>query len=132
MEFLDSIKNSELVVSFIKNDDNSLVIAMRGKISSSVTGSLLDSGKDIYKNHVFDSTKSWQRVIIDVRGLNYVNSIGAAMMINLHRQLAALKLKVIMLLNKNSEVTFTLKSIGFFTVENPKVVWENYDLALRS
>ncbi|OQY29262.1 MAG: hypothetical protein B6244_04570 [Candidatus Cloacimonetes bacterium 4572_55] len=132
MKFLDSVKNSELVINCIENDRETLVIALRGKISSSFTGSILTKDLKSFNEHVYNRSPSWDRVVIDFRGLTYVNSIGAGMIISLYRNFKESLSKIVLLFKRGSMVSETLSAIGFFKIYQPQVVWDKYDQAIVS
>ncbi len=132
MQFLDSLKNNELVVNFIKNDENTFVLSLRGKVSSTLTGSILSKDQTPYTEHLLKPSLPWERVVIDFRGLTYINSIGAGLIIALYRIVSQSSKHAILLFRNGGIVAETLESVGFFKIYQPKVVWDNYDDAVKS
>ncbi len=132
MKFLDTIKNTELVVNFIENDENTLVIGLRGKVSASITGSILNIKQSAFDQILFNGSHKWKRVVLDLRGLVYINSVGAGVLISLHQSIKDKLAKIILLFKQDCIVTETLDSMGFFTGYKPNVVWNDYEQAMRS
>ncbi len=132
MKILETLKNDELEVLFTEHNDNKIVITLDGNIASSLTNSLFDvQYQPIYCDTILAKDQNWERLIIDLRRLKYLNSIGAAILIRFYGAFKKHPFGVPLLFKKGSEVAFILETLGFFLVAKPILVWDDLEEALN-
>ncbi len=131
MKELEKLKNSEVEVCFREYEGKKISITLTGNISTPLSNTLFDTNQVTYQKNVFAPPEPLDRVILDLRGLKYVNSIGAAILIRFYNQFKKSPFKLILVFGKQSEVADILETLGFFIVSKPIVVWDSFEEALN-
>lgn len=130
MKTLKQLKNSELTAEFSQDTEQKIVLALTGQISTSLTFKLLDTEESVYKELIFANEDKLERVVLDLRGLQYVNSIGAAILMRLYGSLKKHPFKIVLVFETDSEAAFIMDTLGFFLAQKPVVVWDDLKQAL--
>ncbi len=130
METIDTVNNEELAIDLIEEENATLVVAFQGRVSKPASGGMILPSESAINRCIFQPAQPWQRIVLDLRGLVYINSTGAAMLISLHRAITRKQRQTIVLLEQDSIVTIAFQTIGFFSLCHPLIVWDDYGQAI--
>jgi len=131
VKILKHLKNNELDVVFREYDGQKLVISLAGRIASSFSNRLLDTKEEPgYTQFVLAPPKPRERIIVDFRELEYINSIGAAILMRFYSILKKQPTKLYLVFETDSEVAFIMETLGFFLAAKSALVWNSLETAL--
>ncbi len=130
MKTIKRLKNSELTIEFQQSNNQTIVVTLRGNITSSMTNNLFDREQPDFDKLVFKAGSKLSRLIIDFREIDYINSMGAGILMRFHQHIKKLSVKLILVFETDSNIAFVMDTLGFFLSQKPHVVWDDLNKAL--